>query len=1355
MPLPINLSNVNISIAQFQEVSSGEHNAGEVKLTGENSIDKVNNFVTRRGKNTVSQSAAEVLALKNAFVRALSNGGVDAQELARVRRDLGLQPREPVDRNLRTRSIKPLTRQQVREILDRNAATLNATHGPGTVRTSAELYAGLSPQTLADRKTASDRANSELSARRDIEQNERIAVFQRVIAGDVDFRSDASAAKFLEMARRMLDVILVRSGGHPREGVPAEMTWKSGDGGQKVVMDTGLDEAAFARKLEEIIVRLQNEQHADPVEREVRARYGELATDEERIAFVANLQNEQQCALKARALVVKFLFDRGTTDPETLSLPNRLREQDALALLANLVSGARGLRGDELRHCAAMQSARAQVDPAYRPRVFATAYVPTLTDERYNFAIVDALLSDPGKLPETYRLMAIRVTDEVRARYGEKGLPDGADFTRLSGSRPDLSPPGTPRFTPDSLRPVYSEKAIAKAADSFLLKDIAERLARAGQDPGIAIHIVIGLQASKPQLMERLLAAESPAAAHAVVEDYADAIADITRRYTASERCRSQVAGWAREALANRLGIPAAHLAGGVVDTNRFATSDAAALADAIATGGHPASTEAEIETAFRDLAAKWADERADAFAQIDALDIPADAKDALKTSLLTMENVRKYNVAVIAEAARRPAVAANIALLAERLAAGAPPADIYAVMTELSLAAREAGNENFAAARAQGKRIGPDEYNNAAELFIQIAVLSKPGLDRKIADFLQQAAARGDNFYDGDRPEKAAMAFLAFQPAPDGGEPLAARLGKPTLPPLHAQALVEAVREEGLEGFTAEEAIALFGPSRPAGKKLVENLAIDQAPVPPPSLFKLHARAALRAAKPAILAAREAEAAARAAERAFLEGDGANAALAAGYHRSELPGLARAYGLYKAAANATGEAALQAILDPQSKARRLASRGGRFTASVENFRAGLALLDAFHAWFATQTAAVVEGKNGMNTRIPPGASPTVANADISYFKQGAAAAYEKFVFEHLAIDDTLPLDPANPDAVFAMENNPVTRYVGRGYTNGCTNTFAQIPPEKRVTVFAVFDLVAPLARDVAGYRANNAPNFCVNLLARILANLDEIERMRTAGTLTKRSFFERFFPELPGAAGMTFKQMENAQTSLVVEDLLPNRLGGNFGAVTKLTLTLQTSGCTLEEALAAQQQNRSVPPAPYVAAANGAITALDGTAAGGRTQAVADLCRPDNPHYRANNKSVLQAADNVFVAVFPDGTTLRSDDKASAVAIADKVATLGDAVHPAQLSAVYYAISQSAATPVISAFAEQGLETSEHMPLTYTLSKDADTGDITVRYSEPAGFPAKFHWTTTIHLDGSTSTTPLVVDQPPPPANP
>ena len=40
--MAINLGNVNISLRQFQEISSGKYNAGEVKLTSETEIDKVN-----------------------------------------------------------------------------------------------------------------------------------------------------------------------------------------------------------------------------------------------------------------------------------------------------------------------------------------------------------------------------------------------------------------------------------------------------------------------------------------------------------------------------------------------------------------------------------------------------------------------------------------------------------------------------------------------------------------------------------------------------------------------------------------------------------------------------------------------------------------------------------------------------------------------------------------------------------------------------------------------------------------------------------------------------------------------------------------------------------------------------------------------------------------------------------------------------------------------------------------------------------------------------------------------------------------------------------------------------------------
>lgn len=145
--MAINLGNVNISLQQFQALSSGEHNAGEVRLVDENTIDKVNNFVFRKYRNTVAIPQEEVLAIKNAFVKALSTGGVNEDELNNVRKELGLASANPADSRLHERSIKPLTRQQIREILDRNAAAINGQLGDGTIRTSAQIYAGVNAET--------------------------------------------------------------------------------------------------------------------------------------------------------------------------------------------------------------------------------------------------------------------------------------------------------------------------------------------------------------------------------------------------------------------------------------------------------------------------------------------------------------------------------------------------------------------------------------------------------------------------------------------------------------------------------------------------------------------------------------------------------------------------------------------------------------------------------------------------------------------------------------------------------------------------------------------------------------------------------------------------------------------------------------------------------------------------------------------------------------------------------------------------------------------------------------------------------------------------------------------------------
>ena len=95
--MPINLDNVNISIRQFQAISSGKYNAGEVKLKNATTLVEINNHVHWAGRNVKAISHDEVLAIKDAFVRALSQSGVGADAINRVRRELGLAPEGPAD----------------------------------------------------------------------------------------------------------------------------------------------------------------------------------------------------------------------------------------------------------------------------------------------------------------------------------------------------------------------------------------------------------------------------------------------------------------------------------------------------------------------------------------------------------------------------------------------------------------------------------------------------------------------------------------------------------------------------------------------------------------------------------------------------------------------------------------------------------------------------------------------------------------------------------------------------------------------------------------------------------------------------------------------------------------------------------------------------------------------------------------------------------------------------------------------------------------------------------------------------------------------------------------------------------
>ena len=116
------------------------------------------------------------------------------------------------------------------------------------------------------------------------------------------------------------------------------------------------------------------------------------------------------------------------------------------------------------------------------------------------------------------------------------------------------------------------------------------------------------------------------------------------------------------------------------------------------------------------------------------------------------------------------------------------------------------------------------------------------------------------------------------------------------------------------------------------------------------------------------------------------------------------------------------------------------------------------------------------------------------------------------------------------------------------------------------------------------------------------------------------------------------------------------------------------------------------------------------------------------------------------------------NDDKAIADAhanplgdrkVLDKIEELCGPLHRKQANAVMFAVSQSGTMQLKAGLKAYGLQSSEHAAVNFTLSRNADTGAVTVRYSSPESLPLRFSWTATIDTDGNMTATPLVVEKP------
>ncbi|MBO7684084.1 MAG: hypothetical protein J6T51_05110, partial [Kiritimatiellae bacterium] len=453
---------------------------------------------------------------------------------------------------------------------------------------------------------------------------------------------------------------------------------------------------------------------------------------------------------------------------------------------------------------------------------------------------------------------------------------------------------------------------------------------------------------------------------------------------------------------------------------------------------------------------------------------------------------------------------------------------------------------------------------------------------------------------------------------------------------------------------------------------------------------------------------------------------------LAAGYHKSELPMLSDAFAFIKSATGCSDAEALQKTLDPASSERRLFQYGGRFTASADNFKAGLKLMDSFKTWFEN-TAANVKSKN-CNTL-------TEKNAGGTFLTKEGLMGFEKFVFEDIALDPTFNLAAPDPEKAFGIENNKAMNFFARGNGSGCTGTVAQLSPEKRQVVYAVFAALEPPSPQPKG-----ATNVAANshTLSRILRHFDEIVELKNAGKLDRTHINAVLVPDLDIPPDASPSAVNDAFGTKLYK-----KYSTNQGKLMEVSNYTEQSGCTLDEALAAAEGKGPKPAtlADY-SPTTMKIEEIDGTTKGGRSLMLGDFVRPENPKYLGGTR-ILSAEQNHFT-VHIGQETFTADGKnggAGNAVIAARIETLCGKVHVSQASSVMRALSQAAHQPLLPLLPQHGIRGdigTEHIPLTYTLSRNDDTGAITIRYSEPEGMPVKFHWETTVALDGSYTSTPI-----------
>lgn len=489
-----------------------------------------------------------------------------------------------------------------------------------------------------------------------------------------------------------------------------------------------------------------------------------------------------------------------------------------------------------------------------------------------------------------------------------------------------------------------------------------------------------------------------------------------------------------------------------------------------------------------------------------------------------------------------------------------------------------------------------------------------------------------------------------------------------------------------------------------------------------------------------------------------FTSEETSSAALEMGYSKTELPTLAKAVNLFSMVNGCSEADALKEVTTHGSKANRLMKYGGRFLQSAENFKNGLRLLDSFSAWFDKTSADLAKIHKSTlhgDAVYEDGMSKTLLNGSETVFVERLKNSIERFAFEELAYNKDMNLAETDADKLFGMENNQAISCIGRHFHKGRTQTLAQIPPEKRTTFFKALNILSPLYASTAeqakihpSERSNHfSPSKLAIPVARILKNLDKLIALDGAGRLDQKSLVKLCFPEIKNPGADPSEAVVNLLDQ-IDEDIDFNDSGtGKYKRKYAMSMieAMNSTGCSVKDAYKIAKGEKKLPNVPYFSSGTLELEKI-GSVEAGRVELEKDLPRPGNYEYNGGGK-LLANEQLGFRYNFPGGKSFVANGSAEGMKnipmIMDKIEEFCGPIHKEQAVSVMMMTSQSGMGN-LSTLRPFGVDCGEHSSIDFTLSKNAETGDITIRYSSPKELPFAFEWTATVDVGGKVSTTPL-----------